>query len=203
MAQIILPKGAAAATPAAGYSVIYPKADGLWYSKDDAGVESVMSGAALAGNASQTFSVAPATAAAHAVQLQQASATFAAIAGSSSQAFSTSSITAESAPSASWAFKGPSTTITIANNATYDLASPASGIILIHSNNTGQLVMVYYASATTGIVFQAPGASHTTTANNAGTINVYDNGTTAMRIQNKTGASIDLYITTIMTRPAR
>ena len=63
--------------------------------------------------------------------------------------------------------------------------------------------MVYYAAGASGIVFQAPGSDYTTTANNVGTINVYDNGTAAMRIQNKTGASIDLYITTIMTRPAR
>ena len=39
-------EGAAAATPAAGRGVVYFKADGLAYSKDDAGVETLMSGGA-------------------------------------------------------------------------------------------------------------------------------------------------------------
>lgn len=40
MAQIILNEGAAASTPASGTVSIYAKADGLVYSKDDAGLES-------------------------------------------------------------------------------------------------------------------------------------------------------------------
>lgn len=40
MAQIILDEGAAAATPAASKVALYAKADGLLYSKDDAGEES-------------------------------------------------------------------------------------------------------------------------------------------------------------------
>lgn len=44
MAQILLPEGAAPATPGAGNVTIYAKADGLVYSKDDAGTETVMSG---------------------------------------------------------------------------------------------------------------------------------------------------------------
>lgn len=39
MAKVILPEGTAAATPAAGTVVFYAKADGLLYSKDDAGTE--------------------------------------------------------------------------------------------------------------------------------------------------------------------
>jgi hypothetical protein len=42
-------EGAAPATPASGQVVSYAKADGLLYSKDDAGVETVMSGGASAG----------------------------------------------------------------------------------------------------------------------------------------------------------
>ncbi len=40
MAQVLLSEGAAAATPAAGKVAVYVKADGLLYSKDDAGAES-------------------------------------------------------------------------------------------------------------------------------------------------------------------
>lgn len=42
-------EGAAAATPASGRAVIYAKADGLMYSKDDAGVETLMSSGAGSG----------------------------------------------------------------------------------------------------------------------------------------------------------
>ena len=67
MAQIILSNGAAAATPAAGTVTVYSKtADKLLYYKDEAGVEHNIT----QGSSTQTFSVAPATAAAHAVQLQ-------------------------------------------------------------------------------------------------------------------------------------
>lgn len=56
MGQNLLPEGAAPSTPAAGYVSVYAKADGLIYAKDDAGVETLVSGsAALAGSASQAF----------------------------------------------------------------------------------------------------------------------------------------------------
>lgn len=71
MGQFILNEGAAPATPASGYTTVYAKTDGLVYSKDDAGAETALSGAALTGSASQTFSVAPATSAAHAVRMDQ------------------------------------------------------------------------------------------------------------------------------------
>ena len=45
-------EGAAPATPAASRSRIYVKADGLFYSKDDAGVETLMSSGAAATRAS-------------------------------------------------------------------------------------------------------------------------------------------------------
>ena len=73
MAQQILQESAAPSTPAAGYVSVYAKSDGLVYAKDDAGLETLVSGsAALAGSASQAFSVGTATAAAHAVRLDQA-----------------------------------------------------------------------------------------------------------------------------------
>ncbi|KAA3645344.1 MAG: hypothetical protein DWQ07_12820 [Chloroflexi bacterium] len=45
----IFDEGAAPATPATGHVVIYAKADGLIYSKDDAGLETLMSGGAGGG----------------------------------------------------------------------------------------------------------------------------------------------------------
>ena len=42
MAQITLPEGAAAATPSTGNVTVYAKADGLLYSKDDAGTETAL-----------------------------------------------------------------------------------------------------------------------------------------------------------------
>lgn len=49
MSQIILAENASApATPASGKAIIYPKADGLWYSKDDAGVETALGSAQAA-----------------------------------------------------------------------------------------------------------------------------------------------------------
>lgn len=44
MAQITLPEGAAASTPSSGNVTLYAKADGLLYSKDDAGVETPLGG---------------------------------------------------------------------------------------------------------------------------------------------------------------
>lgn len=50
MSQIILAENASApATPSTNYSIIYPKADGLWYGKDDAGTETQLSNAAGGG----------------------------------------------------------------------------------------------------------------------------------------------------------
>lgn len=40
----LLPEQSAPGTPASGFVAIYPKSDGLWYGKDDAGVETALSG---------------------------------------------------------------------------------------------------------------------------------------------------------------
>jgi hypothetical protein len=45
MAQIIISKGTAAATPSAGKVTLYAKTDGLLYAKDDAGVETILNNA--------------------------------------------------------------------------------------------------------------------------------------------------------------
>jgi hypothetical protein len=48
MSQLRLDENAVApGTPSAGKSIIYPKADGLWYSKDDAGVETPLGNVAV------------------------------------------------------------------------------------------------------------------------------------------------------------
>jgi hypothetical protein len=52
--QIIYGEGAAPATPAAGTVVTYAKADGLIYSKDDAGVETLVSGGTGGGGSALT-----------------------------------------------------------------------------------------------------------------------------------------------------
>lgn len=39
MGLLVVNSNATPSTPASGYSVIYPKSDGKWYFKDDAGVE--------------------------------------------------------------------------------------------------------------------------------------------------------------------
>lgn len=44
--KLIGAEGAAPGTPAAATAILYVKADGLWYSKDDAGVETLVSGGA-------------------------------------------------------------------------------------------------------------------------------------------------------------
>jgi hypothetical protein len=70
MAQIILSNGTAQSTPAAGTVTVYSKtADKLLYYKDEAGVEHNIT----QGSSSQTFSGAPATAAAHFVRSDQLS----------------------------------------------------------------------------------------------------------------------------------
>ena len=49
MGQHLMPEGAAPSTPATGYVAVYAKADGLLYSKDDAGVETPLGGGTATG----------------------------------------------------------------------------------------------------------------------------------------------------------
>jgi len=55
--KIIGAEGAAPGTPAAATAILYVKADGLWYSKDDAGVETLVSGGDGGGAAMQNLFV--------------------------------------------------------------------------------------------------------------------------------------------------
>jgi len=54
MGQHLLPEGAAPSTPSTGYVSVYAKADGLLYSKDDAGVETPLGGSASSSSSSST-----------------------------------------------------------------------------------------------------------------------------------------------------
>ena len=53
MGQHLLPEGAAPSTPSTGYVSVYAKADGLLYSKDDAGVETPLGGSASSSSSTQ------------------------------------------------------------------------------------------------------------------------------------------------------
>jgi len=53
--KLTWPEAAAPSTPASGKVVTYAKSDGLMYSKDDAGVETLMSGGAGGGSITQAF----------------------------------------------------------------------------------------------------------------------------------------------------
>lgn len=60
----VFSEGVAPATPASGKVILYAKTDGLLYSKDDAGVETLVSGAAAGFDGTFTEAAAPATPAA-------------------------------------------------------------------------------------------------------------------------------------------
>lgn len=53
--QLKMKEIAAPSTPASGYALIYPKSDGLWYGKDDAGVETKLSNDAGGGGSLATL----------------------------------------------------------------------------------------------------------------------------------------------------
>ena len=106
-------------------------------------------------------------------------------------------------PSTKWGIDfAPSTSsgtfVSIANDGTYDLIA-GSGQVYIYDNDGNGVasVMVYYGVV--AIQFQ-DGSLYTNGKNTAGKINFYFNGTTAYQIQNKTGATRNLFISTIRCR---
>jgi hypothetical protein len=114
------------------------------------------------------------------------------------------SIRPAAAPSSVWGLDfAPATSsatyVVIANDATYDLAV-GSGLVWLWDDaaiGNAQIYCYYGIVSVTNIY----GALYTSTFNNAGTINVYYNGgTNTYRIQNKTGGSKSLYISTIRMR---
>lgn len=55
--KLIGSEGAAPGTPASATAILYVKSDGLWYSKDDAGVETLVSGGSASGIAATIVDV--------------------------------------------------------------------------------------------------------------------------------------------------
>lgn len=168
--------------------------------------------AALAGLSTQVFSVAAASANDHAVSRNYGDGRYAALAGSASQNFSTATLNISGVaninhtPSSGWGLNCAADTsvnsyITLANDATYDLAA-GSGLIVLHCNNDGRAA-VFLAEG--GLVTEIidPSGNYTPTFNTAGKINFYLNGgATAYQIQNKTGGQRSVFVSTIKTRAA-
>lgn len=106
-------------------------------------------------------------------------------------------------PSSEWGIDfAPGTSngsyVSIANNGTYDLAV-GSGMVFLWENagNGVAQVALYYGQ--TAIIWQNA-ALYSTAAGTAGKVNVYYNGTTAYRIQNLTGATVNIYVSTLRLR---
>jgi hypothetical protein len=88
--------------------------------------------------------------------------------------------------------------ITIADTTTYDLAS-GSGLVILHSNTSGAAAaFLTYGGSVTKL---GGDSSLTNSSGTPASINFYFNGTD-YRIQNLTGGSIDLFVTSIRTRTA-
>lgn len=98
-----------------------------------------------------------------------------------------------STPSVAWNTDFTQDTVTIANNATYDLATGAGLISLIGVG--GDCSGVVLCAQGTTVLLGTAFATVTTTASNAGTLNVYYNaGTSKYRLQNLTGSQTVLSI---------
>jgi hypothetical protein len=111
-----------------------------------------------------------------------------------------SSLIPTGAPSSNWAFDGTNSAllVTIANDATYDLAA-GSGIIYAWDNGGNGVGVFYTYYGTQSLQFN-PQVFYSTTQDALLTMNFYFNGSSKFRFQNKTGSSKSLYIVTIRTR---
>lgn len=107
-------------------------------------------------------------------------------------------------PSANWTISGanPSSLVTIANDGTYDLAV-GSGLVILHPHNADYRPIIFSAGGGVTSIIDDAGSFGSVAQGTASKINFYYNaGTATYRIENKRGASRDIYITTIMTRDA-
>lgn len=127
-------------------------------------------------------------------------------AGTFTTAKANNAIQPNAVPSADWGIDyAPSTSagsyVTIVNNGTYDLAA-GSGLLQIYENSGvgAALIMTWFGG--TSIIGQSAGNAFTTTLGTAGKINVAFNGTTAYQIENKTGATINVFVSSIRGRTA-
>ncbi|WDA36400.1 hypothetical protein [Sphingobium sp. YC-XJ3] len=115
----------------------------------------------------------------------------------------TATTTINNTPSSEWGidFAGPglSTTVTIANGATYDLAT-GSGMVFIWDNALGAAAQIACWFGSTSIVWQS-GTTFTITSGTASKINVfYNGGTGKYRIQNNSGGSVTLFLGMVRMR---
>ena len=112
----------------------------------------------------------------------------------------TGGISTNAVPSSAWGIDEAQANqlVTIANNGTYDLAA-GSGLVIIQDNGTAQYGMFMCWGGSTTLISD-PAVVFSVTSGTASKTNFYYNGSTAYRIQNKTGASASYYITTIKTR---
>lgn len=113
-------------------------------------------------------------------------------------------ITPVQAPSSNWGIDfAPSTSagsfVTIANDATYDLAA-GSGLVYVY-DNAGNGAAQYFAFFGSTSVTNLTGGFFAATINTAGKVNFYyESGTARYRFQNKTGSTVNLFISTIRLR---
>jgi hypothetical protein len=117
------------------------------------------------------------------------------------------SIVAAGTPSANWGLDfAPSTAsptcITLANDATYDLASGSGLVMLVVTDGTASGI-AYCAFGAVNVLSSISTGSVTNAVNNANTLNLYYNaGTAKYRIQNKLGGSKNIFVSTIRGRDA-
>lgn len=89
--------------------------------------------------------------------------------------------------------------IAMLNGGTYDL-SQGSGIVVLHSNTTGNIAMFLCAANVTTLISD-PSSSYSVTLGTASRINFgYNSGTSTYRIQNASGVTQSIYISLIKTR---
>jgi hypothetical protein len=113
----------------------------------------------------------------------------------------TANVVANQTPSSAWTINAANSNalITLANNATYDLAA-GSGIIAIH-RTTGQLGLFVCAGGICYVVSDGQSV-YSITSGTSTKVNLFYNGSTAYRIENKTGGSVTFFVTMIETRDA-
>lgn len=110
-----------------------------------------------------------------------------------------------STPSSNWGIDfAPSSSsgsyVTIANNGTYDIATGA-GMVMIYDDAAGGagLFMVWFGRV---VIIAQDSTMFTTTSGTASKVNVFYNaGTAKYRIENKSGGSLNFYVSTIRARP--
>jgi hypothetical protein len=88
--------------------------------------------------------------------------------------------------------------VTFLNGTTYDIAQ-GSGIVVLHSNTTGDIAMFLCAANVTTLISN-PSSVYSATLGTASKINFgYNGGTTSYRIQNASGLTQSIYISLIKT----